>query len=325
MQNVYDFDKTIYCGDSSIDFLIYCLKKNFSCLQVLPIILFFGFLYLISFIELKKFKEKFFSFLSKIENVDSYINEFWLFHESKIRTWYLRNRQPQDVVISASPEFLIFPICKKIGIKYVIASKIDKTSGRLYGENCKGAEKVRRLKEKYPQCKISSFYSNTLTDKPLAHLSSKAYIVKGNQLVPWDEYHEPVLEKLFKTFLSPQFFTFIFCGAIGTIVNFFLSLYFSKVYDPIFSYIFAYGISIMVTYFLNAKINFKKKLSFVDFIRFVISYIPNFCILLSFVFVFLKLLFWNKILVYAFAGLLGLPITYLIVQLFVFLHSAHDE
>ena len=35
--NVYDFDKTIYDGDSTIDFYFYCLKKHPKIILCLPI------------------------------------------------------------------------------------------------------------------------------------------------------------------------------------------------------------------------------------------------------------------------------------------------
>ena len=33
---VYDFDGTIYDGDSSIDFFLFCLKKNIKVIFYLP-------------------------------------------------------------------------------------------------------------------------------------------------------------------------------------------------------------------------------------------------------------------------------------------------
>ena len=35
MLNVYDFDKTIYDGDSSIDFYLFCLKRKKSIILLL--------------------------------------------------------------------------------------------------------------------------------------------------------------------------------------------------------------------------------------------------------------------------------------------------
>lgn len=32
--NVYDFDKTIYAGDSTIDFYLFCLKRQPAILQL---------------------------------------------------------------------------------------------------------------------------------------------------------------------------------------------------------------------------------------------------------------------------------------------------
>ena len=34
--NVYDFDKTIYAGDSTIDFYLICLKRQPAILRCLP-------------------------------------------------------------------------------------------------------------------------------------------------------------------------------------------------------------------------------------------------------------------------------------------------
>ena len=46
-----------------------------------------------------------------------------------------------DVIISASPEILLTEICRRLGIKYLIASKVEKITGKYYGENCYGKEK----------------------------------------------------------------------------------------------------------------------------------------------------------------------------------------
>ena len=42
------------------------------------------------------------------------------------------DKKDDDVIISASPEFLLKPICKKINIKYLIASNVDKNSRKIY-------------------------------------------------------------------------------------------------------------------------------------------------------------------------------------------------
>lgn len=39
-----------------------------------------------------------------------------------------------DVIISASPEILLTEICRRLGIKYLIASKVENNREVLWGE-----------------------------------------------------------------------------------------------------------------------------------------------------------------------------------------------
>ena len=66
MINVYDFDKTIYDGDSTIDFYLYCLNRNKTLIFMLPTQLYGMLLYILKVKEKEYFKEKFFSFIKKI-------------------------------------------------------------------------------------------------------------------------------------------------------------------------------------------------------------------------------------------------------------------
>jgi len=125
-------------------------------------------------------------------------------------------------------------------------------------------------------------------------------------------------EKIKKTYFTKDFILFVFCGGMGTLTNFIFSLVISMILNPSVSYVFGYGISLFVAYALNAKLIFHHNLSFMGFIKFIVSYIPNFLILFTFVLIFLNLLHWNKIVVYALAGLLGLPLTFLLVKIMVF-------
>ena len=46
-------------------------------------------------------------------------------------------------------------------------------------------EKVNRIKGSGIN-KISNFYSDSLSDKPMALISSNAYLVKKDKVIPWD-------------------------------------------------------------------------------------------------------------------------------------------
>ena len=62
--NVYDFDKTIYDGDSTLDFYLFALRKRPTLIKYLPIQV-FGFLkYLFGLSTKLEFKEKFYCFLN---------------------------------------------------------------------------------------------------------------------------------------------------------------------------------------------------------------------------------------------------------------------
>ena len=89
------------------------------------------------------------------------------------------------MIISASPEFLLKPICKKLGIKYLIASRVDPSTGMYLGENCYGEEKVRRFKKQF-DTKPEEFYSDSLSDAPMANIAEKAFLVDDDILIPWE-------------------------------------------------------------------------------------------------------------------------------------------
>ena len=118
-------------------------------------------------------------------DIDKDLGDFWESHKDNIKGWYYKNQQPDDVIISASPEFLLKPICKELGIKYLMASKVNQTTGIYDGINCHGKEKVRRFYEKFPKGEIDEFYSDSYSDSPLADISKKAFLVKGNELKNW--------------------------------------------------------------------------------------------------------------------------------------------
>lgn len=185
--NVYDWDGTIYHGDSSRDFVFYCFKKYPKTRKNIPKCLFFGFLYGVRIVKKLTFKQKLFSFVKDIEDIDQAVLDFWKLHEKNVHKWYFEKKQPDDVVISASPEFLLQPICKKLGIGTMMASKTDKHTGKFDGKNCHGEEKVRRFRELMPNAEIKEFYSDLYCDTPLARLAERAYIVKGEKLTPWKE------------------------------------------------------------------------------------------------------------------------------------------
>jgi Phosphoserine phosphatase len=315
--NVYDFDKTIYDGDSTVDFHWYCIKKNKKVLWALPGTVFALVLYVLGIYSKTTFKEKFYHFLKYVKDIDKTVLEFWRAYDKKIKPWYLEKSLGSDVIISASPDFLLSPICNQLGIK-LIASIVDNKTGKYTGVNCYGDEKLKRLGDELPGYTINEFYSDSLSDRPLSLIAQKSYIVLKNTLIEWDDYSPSLLQKMKVTFLSIEFLLFVFCGGMGTLSNFIFSLIISIKLNPTISYAFGYALSLFVAYSLNSLLIFKEHVNFAKFAKFVASYIPNFLILFIFVCVFLNYFGCNKVVVYAFAGLLGLPVTFILVKFFAF-------
>ena len=184
--NVYDFDKTIYSGDSTLDFYLFCLRRHPQVILCLPKQLGAAIRYKMRKIEKKKFKEVFYSFLTKLNNVDEDVQLFWNSHKGKVKTWYKEQQKQDDVIISASPEFLLSEISSRIGIRNLIASKVDKKTGLCLSENCYGEEKVKRFNEVFPTDVIDNFYTDSYSDLPMLQKSIKGYIVSGDCIKSWN-------------------------------------------------------------------------------------------------------------------------------------------
>jgi phosphoserine phosphatase len=147
--NVYDFDGTIYHV---------CSKE--------------------------KMKGTFFSFI-KITPLNILVNEFWEKNSTKIQDWYLNQRNDDDVIISASPEFLLAPlICNTLGIRLIV-SKINAVSGKYTGKNCYGDEKARQFKSVFDNEAIDEFYSDSCHDAPMVKIAGRAFLVKRNHIFEW--------------------------------------------------------------------------------------------------------------------------------------------
>jgi phosphoserine phosphatase len=79
---------------------------------------------------------------------------------------------------------MLEPICRELGVR-LIASRVDKRNGVYTCKNCFGEEKVKRFRILYPDAVIEVFYSDSLSDSPMARIANEAVFVIGEQLNPW--------------------------------------------------------------------------------------------------------------------------------------------
>ncbi|MBO4298279.1 MAG: haloacid dehalogenase-like hydrolase [Clostridia bacterium] len=183
--NVYDFDNTILRGDSTARFFAHCLRHYPRMWADLPAQAANGLLFVLRIRPKQAFKQRMLRFITLIGDVDAAVDGFWKANLARIKPWYPPRHRDDDVVISASPEFLIRPACERLGIRCVIGSPVDKRSGLFLGRNCHGEEKVSRFRARFPGERIDQFYSDSRSDAPLAALAQQAWLVRGDRLLPW--------------------------------------------------------------------------------------------------------------------------------------------
>lgn len=185
--NVYNFDVAIYDGNSARDFYRFCRKNNKNLTKFLPGQLVYSLLHKLRIIPKTKWQEKYFAFLADIEDVDAQVRLFWQTHESKIKTWFPDYRRNDDVLVSVSPEFLLEAVAEKLNFT-LIATKMDKKTGKISGKTCFGKEKLERFEEKFSGADIGAVFSATTADRPLVRSAQRAYWVHKNRAYGWTAY-----------------------------------------------------------------------------------------------------------------------------------------
>lgn len=175
---LFDFDKTAYLKDSTVELYKFCLKKKPYLILWLPYQAFGFLMYKLGIKKKEYFKEKFLFFIRHFKDVDALIGEFWKKEEKNICSWFLKHVQSEDIIVTASPEFLVKPVTDKLGIR-CIGSVVDTASAKFLSPNCKGENKVARLKE-LGITETDEAYSDSASDLPMLSLANKGYIIKNS-------------------------------------------------------------------------------------------------------------------------------------------------
>ncbi|MEA4897668.1 MAG: haloacid dehalogenase-like hydrolase [Eubacteriales bacterium] len=186
MINVYDFDRTIFDGDATARFLRYAIARHPSLAAALPRVGRAFLLYAVRRLSKTEAKQALYRAILPRIDAQALLGAFWRTNMGRVKRWYLDRRAEGDVVISASPEFLLEPACRSLGIATLIASRVDARTGDYTGENCHGEEKVRRYLDEHA-VRPFAFYSDSLSDAPMARLAERAYLVKGKRVSAWPD------------------------------------------------------------------------------------------------------------------------------------------
>lgn len=184
--NVYDFDNTLYDGESCFDFFVYYLKKSPRLILYLPrlFIAFFKYKRGLVTVEqaLQKYAPQVEAFFRSIDDVNGDCVDFWDRHMRKIKPFYKSLQRDDDLIITASPDFSMAEICGRLGIKSFIASEVDLETGKIVRLNLRSA-KIVSFREKYPDAEIDCFYTDSpKNDKPLIDLARHTFLVRGSKI-----------------------------------------------------------------------------------------------------------------------------------------------
>ena len=88
--DLYDFDGTIYDGDSGVDLVKFAIKKNPKFLLKFPAIILACIKYALKIGTKEQAKNIIFSFLKDVKDVDAFVKEFW----EKIKAQLMKSVPP---------------------------------------------------------------------------------------------------------------------------------------------------------------------------------------------------------------------------------------
>lgn len=200
--NVYDFDNTIYDGESVFDFYLFSVRRQPGLIRYLFVVLGTLIRYKLCCINREEFekiaKKHAKSYLLRVRDMDELIREFWDKNEHKIKPFYKAVMQDDDVIISASVDILLNELFSRIGVKHYITSKVDKTSGEVI-EICYRNNKVSLFQREFPNAQIDNFYTDSKNDAAMMQLAKKTYLVKGEEITFLDE---EVCDKLMQKYIE---------------------------------------------------------------------------------------------------------------------------
>lgn len=190
---LFDLDGTLTKRDTLFDFLRFCVGNcafYSNMLLIAPVLAVNYFLRhdeqtakenLLSFFLKNKPRE----FLERVamcyaDRLDQLIqNDVW------DRLQYLKTSGVRVVIVSASLDLWLAPWCRKHDLELICSRALwnaDRFSGRLDGPNCRGDEKVRRIREHFGESvTIVEAWGDSPADFPMLSLAQRA-VYRGK---PW--------------------------------------------------------------------------------------------------------------------------------------------
>lgn len=193
---IFDVDYTLTKRETLMEFYLFMIRKSPKLIIHAPRSIISAFLYAVKVLDSRKAKENFIAFIDGMDekNMQKLVEEFYekrlskIIYEDAIDTMRkLKAKGYKVYLISASAEFYLNELYKIKEVDKIIGTRFTQAGGRysrkIAGENCKGEEKVRRLKEVLKEegievdFKNSYMFSDSLADLPLFNLVGNPYLI----------------------------------------------------------------------------------------------------------------------------------------------------
>ena len=178
--NGYDFDETILKGNSVRRFFFFFWARLPYLFIYLPVLL-----CAVIFkrcVSSDTYYNMLPYFVKLVPNKQKFVVRYWDKHINKIKQWYFKQQKEDDIIISASPDYLVNEACKRINAR-CIATPVDiKTSKVLGGKHCYGKNKPDFYREVFGNTPLETFYSDSMSDEPMFKLAKRGYLVQGDKI-----------------------------------------------------------------------------------------------------------------------------------------------
>ncbi len=183
--NVFDFDNTIYDGETLVDFILYFVRHDPKIWRYVPKLIVIAIKDGMHLFTVDEAIKAYASFLEgyyvKLGDLTEQTVKFWDKNEKKIKPLYAKYRGENDIIVSGTTDFILDEIMKRMGIKNYIGSKIDNKTGK-FTQLCFLENKVKIFREQFPGAHIVNFYTDSMNDRAMMDIADNVFLVKGEKV-----------------------------------------------------------------------------------------------------------------------------------------------
>ncbi len=183
--NVFDFDNTIYDGETLVDFILYFVRHDPKIWRYVPKLIVIAIKDGMHLFTVDEAIKAYASFLEgyyvKLGDLTEQTVKFWDKNEKKIKPLYAKYRSENDIIVSGTTDFILDEIMKRMGIKNYIGSKIDSKTGK-FTQLCFLENKVKIFEAQYPGAHIVNFYTDSMNDRAMMDIADNVFLVKGEKV-----------------------------------------------------------------------------------------------------------------------------------------------